>query len=38
MEEDLLGGVMVIVLSIGCRFRDFKPGRERWIFEGDRNP
>jgi hypothetical protein len=32
-----LGGLVVIVLAIGPKVIDFKPGRGRWIFEGDRN-
>jgi hypothetical protein len=34
----VLGDVMVIVLIIGSKVRGFKPGRERWIFKGDKNP
>jgi hypothetical protein len=34
----ILGGVMVIVLAIGPKVREFKPGRERWMFKGDKNP
>jgi hypothetical protein len=33
----LLGGVMVIVLATRPKVRGFKPGRERWIFEGYKN-
>jgi hypothetical protein len=29
---------MVIVLVIGPKVRVFKPGRGRWIFNGDKNP
>jgi hypothetical protein len=28
---------MVIMLAIGPKIREFKPGRERWIFKGDEN-
>jgi hypothetical protein len=35
---NILGGVMVIVLAIGPMAHEFKPGRERSIFKGDRNP
>jgi hypothetical protein len=38
MVQVVLGGIMVIVLAIGSKFRWFKPGRERWIFKGDNNP
>jgi hypothetical protein len=34
----LLGGLMVIVVAIGPMVCGFKPGRERWIFKGDKNP
>jgi hypothetical protein len=27
---------VVIVLTIGSKVRVFKPGRERWIFKGDK--
>jgi hypothetical protein len=33
-----IGGVMVIVLAIAPKFRGFKPGRERLIFKGNKNP
>jgi hypothetical protein len=33
----LLGGIVVIVLAIGAKFRGFKPRRGRWIFKGDKN-
>jgi hypothetical protein len=33
-----LGGVKVSMLPIGSKVRGFKPGRERWIFKGDKNP
>jgi hypothetical protein len=33
----VLSGVMIIVLVISPKFRKFKPGRERWIFKGDKN-
>jgi hypothetical protein len=32
----VIGGVMVIVLAIGPKARWFKPGRQPWIFKGDR--
>jgi hypothetical protein len=32
-----LGGIIVIVLAIEPRVRGFKPGRGRWISEGDKN-
>jgi hypothetical protein len=31
-------GVTVIVLAFGPKVRGFKPGRGRWIFNGDENP
>jgi hypothetical protein len=31
----VLGGVMVVVLAIAPKVRGIKPGRERWIFNGD---
>jgi hypothetical protein len=34
----VLGGVMVIVLVTGPKVPGFKPGREKWIFKGDKNP
>jgi hypothetical protein len=34
----VLGGLIVIVLAIGPRVREFKPGCERLIFKGDKNP
>jgi hypothetical protein len=34
----VLGGVMVIVLAIGPKVREFKPGREQWLFKGDKMP
>jgi hypothetical protein len=33
-----LGGPVASVLAIGPKVRGFKPGRERWIFNGDKNP
>jgi hypothetical protein len=30
--------LMVIVLAIEPKVRGFKPGRERWIFKGNKNP
>jgi hypothetical protein len=30
------GGLMIIVLATGHKFRGFKPGRERRIFKDDR--
>jgi hypothetical protein len=33
-----IGGVMVSVLAIDPKFHRFKPGRERWIYKGDKNP
>jgi hypothetical protein len=33
----VLGGVMVVMLATGPKIREFKPGRERWIFKGDKN-
>jgi hypothetical protein len=32
-----LGGLVVIVLDIEPKVREFKTGRERWIFRGDKN-
>jgi hypothetical protein len=29
---------MVSVLAIGPTVRGFKPGRERWIFKGNKSP
>jgi hypothetical protein len=34
----LLDGLVVSVLSIGHNIREFKPGRGRWIFNGDKIP
>jgi hypothetical protein len=34
----VLGGVMFIMLAIWLKVRGFKPGRKRWIFNGDKNP
>jgi hypothetical protein len=34
----VLGGLVVIVLAIGPKVHGFKPGRERWLFKGDKNP
>jgi hypothetical protein len=34
----VLGGLVVIVLDTGPKVCGFKPGRERWIFKGDKNP
>jgi hypothetical protein len=34
----VLDGVIVIVLVIGPMVRGFKPGAERWILKGDKNP
>jgi hypothetical protein len=31
-----LDGVMAIVIGIAPKFRAFKPGRQRWIFKGDK--
>jgi hypothetical protein len=28
----------VILLTTGPKVRGFRPGRERWIFEGEKNP
>jgi hypothetical protein len=36
-EQAVLGGIVVIVLAIGAKFRGFKPRRGRWIFKGDKN-
>jgi hypothetical protein len=33
----VLGGVIVIVLAIGPKVRELKPGRKRWIFKADKN-
>jgi hypothetical protein len=35
-EDVALGGIVVIVLAIGPRFRGFKPGRGRWNFTGNK--
>jgi hypothetical protein len=32
-----LGGLVVIVLETGAKFRRFKPDRERCNFKGDKN-
>jgi hypothetical protein len=32
----VLGGLVVIVLSLGLKVRGFRPGRGRWIFKGDK--
>jgi hypothetical protein len=29
---------MVSVVTTGPKVREFKPGRKRWIFNGDKNP
>jgi hypothetical protein len=29
---------VVIVLAIAPKLRGFKPGRRRWIFNGDKSP
>jgi hypothetical protein len=31
-----LRGLVVIVLAIGPKVREFKPGQGRWIFKGDK--
>jgi hypothetical protein len=36
--QDILGGLVVIVLAMGLKVRGFKPGRGRLIFKGDKNP
>jgi hypothetical protein len=33
----VLGAVMVVALDTGYKVLGFKPGRERWIFKGDKN-
>jgi hypothetical protein len=33
-----LGGLVVSVFAIGTKVRGLKPGRGRWIFNGDKNP
>jgi hypothetical protein len=33
----VLGGVMVIVLAIGSKVREFKPGQGQQIFKGNEN-
>jgi hypothetical protein len=33
----LLGGLKIIVLATGPKVLGFKPGRERWLFKGDKN-
>jgi hypothetical protein len=35
---NILGGVTVIVIAIEPMAHEFKPGRERSILKGDRNP
>jgi hypothetical protein len=37
VSEVTPGGLVVIVLAIGPRFRGFKAGRGRWIYKGDKN-
>jgi hypothetical protein len=37
-QSVVLGGVMFIVLIIGPKVCGFKPGRGRWIFNGDTIP
>ena len=32
------GGPVVIILITGCEFREFRPGRDRWIFSERKNP
>jgi hypothetical protein len=32
-----LGSLVVIVVAIGPKVLDFKPGRGRWIYKGDKN-
>jgi hypothetical protein len=34
----VVGGVMINVLAIGHKVRGLNPGRERWIFKGNRSP
>jgi hypothetical protein len=34
----VLGAIMLIELEIGLKVRRFKPGRDRWIFKGDKYP
>jgi hypothetical protein len=34
----ILSGVVVIVLAIGPKVREFKPGWGQWIFKSDKNP
>jgi hypothetical protein len=34
----VLGGVVVIAPAVRPEFHGFKPGRERWILKGDKNP
>jgi hypothetical protein len=36
--EVVLGDVMISVLAIGPKTRNFRPGRERWVIWGDKNP
>jgi hypothetical protein len=31
-----LGGIVVSLLAIGLKFQEFKPGRGRWIFKGNK--
>jgi hypothetical protein len=33
-----LGGLVVIVVAIDSKFRGFKTGRGRWLFNGDKRP
>jgi hypothetical protein len=34
----ILSGLVVIMLAILPKIHGFNPGREQWIFKGDKNP
>jgi predicted small integral membrane protein len=36
LQTTRCGGLMVSVLATGLKVRGFKPGREQWIFKGDK--
>jgi hypothetical protein len=38
MHVVVLGGLVVIVLAIRPKVREFNPSRERWGLKGDKNP
>jgi hypothetical protein len=38
LKRVILGGIIINVFVIGPKVRGFNPGRERWIFKGDKNP